>query len=1124
MARAADDATLDDPRPDAERAPPPARVKGRYEIDRVLGAGGMGEVYEARDAELDRVVALKTMRSDRRAPHLEARFLREACVQAQLEHPSIVPVFEVDRDASAGPFFTMRKVSGIPLGEVLADKKHASAFDRHRLLSAFAEVCLAVHAAHTRGVLHRDLKPSNIMLGDFGEVYVLDWGLAKLTPLDDAPSSSRDPERTDSDDVPVVETVAGSALGTPAYMAPEQLTGNDALDARADVFSLGAVLFEILTGESLFRDAAVKARLEGTLLAWDARPSARTTERAIAPELDRICVRATARRAPLRYPSARALHDAVAAFLDGERDLDLRAEHAERLVEQAALARRTHPDAAFRDVHRALALAPEHPRALALLFELLEPAPETVALARAEVDAEGPERSFLSQFGAVLFTMPWLTLYPAACVLEGVTDVGLALVPPLAWVVAALTLVIYQRRGMIDRNVAPSAAISTAVACCSILFGPLIIVPALAITLIAQQVLMGSRRHRVSKISMACASIAVPAVLAIAGVHPVYRFDGTTAMIVSSLFRRATTPELAVALLVADLLMVGSSAVFAGSFRAVIERARTTKVLSAWQLAQLLPPSIMEHAAAATPPPPRKTLDTDGDAYETGTDTEELHTRATGERRRSDSAVDAFWPDPKRYTDGSVIPAGPHAGMYRVHDRRLVRDVVLERPHGETADEFQIDAVRRASLEHPGVPPIYDLGHDAEGPWLTTKLVRGAPLRTVTSVRQRLAAFAKACLVIDYAHQQGIVHGAIDAESVVGGELGEVHVLGWSRDKSVGKPDGRRSIDVAALGDLLAGLSSGSAVIERIASDATNRRFASAREIHDAVQQHLASDRDEELRRALAEERLARAETSVAHALETGGEAERIEALRALGQALALATDRTSALALLRRLLTTPLPKLPVAVRQEMDAQTWELARRGARGGAMALVLVWLVAFPLCVILTGMRSPGATLATMAGWGVAAFSLHRHSVAGRVPLLPWPSLGALVALLATTVFFGPYFVVPGLTVTFMTAYALAARPVWHRMITIIACVTVVLSHALMWSGLFDAGSLTMIDDLPRFGLAGAATSSPRGTLVVLFLFTLGTLLFSALNAARFRDLLDDLEAENRAKVRALSRLI
>src|SRR5262249_38601700 len=197
-----------------------------------IGRGGMGEVVLAHDLRIGRDVAIKRMKSRAPSESEIGRFVREARIQARLDHPAIVPVHELGHDRDGNPYFTMRRLTGRNLHALMRDRS----VSQQRLLRAFVDVCLALDYAHARGVVHRDIKPANVMLGDFGEVYVLDWGVARM--LDEDPEAERRPGMTE----------IGAILGTPGYIAPEQLVGAPCGTA-ADVYSLGTILFEILTGE-----------------------------------------------------------------------------------------------------------------------------------------------------------------------------------------------------------------------------------------------------------------------------------------------------------------------------------------------------------------------------------------------------------------------------------------------------------------------------------------------------------------------------------------------------------------------------------------------------------------------------------------------------------------------------------------------------------------------------------------------------------------------------------------------------------------------------------------------------------------------------------------------------------
>ena len=297
---------------------PPASGPERYVVDRVLGEGGLGQVFVALDRDLNREVALKRIRPARAdGVGDRQRFVREAQVTGQLEHPNIVPVYESSRDPTGRPFYTMRLARGRTLGEAIAQHHERrregkeDPLDRPRLLNTFVGVCQAVGYAHSRGVLHRDLKPANVVLGSFGEVMVLDWGLAKVADQPDDLAGSgvslSGPAREPA-------TLVGSTVGTPAYMAPEQ-GHNQGVDERSDVYGLGAILYEILTGRP---PRTVRAVSElAAALATDP-PEPKAAEPAVPRALNAVCLKALARDPAARYPRATDLADDVQRFLADE--------------------------------------------------------------------------------------------------------------------------------------------------------------------------------------------------------------------------------------------------------------------------------------------------------------------------------------------------------------------------------------------------------------------------------------------------------------------------------------------------------------------------------------------------------------------------------------------------------------------------------------------------------------------------------------------------------------------------------------------------------------------------------------------------------------------------------------
>jgi serine/threonine-protein kinase len=234
----------------AAMAPPP----GRYELAGELGRGGMGAVLRGRDPLLNRDLAVKVLAERHREnPALRRRFLEEAQVAAQLQHPGIVPVHDLGTLPDGRPFFAMKLVEGRTLADLLAERP-SPAHELPRFVQVFEQVGQAVGYAHSRRVLHRDLKPANVMIGAFGEVQVMDWGLAKVLDRPSPGRQQRDVPAPVADAPGSDQTRPGTRMGTPAYMPPEQARGEPA-DERSDVFGLGAILCEILTGRPPYSDA-----------------------------------------------------------------------------------------------------------------------------------------------------------------------------------------------------------------------------------------------------------------------------------------------------------------------------------------------------------------------------------------------------------------------------------------------------------------------------------------------------------------------------------------------------------------------------------------------------------------------------------------------------------------------------------------------------------------------------------------------------------------------------------------------------------------------------------------------------------------------------------------------------
>ncbi len=295
---------------------------GRYEITRELARGGMGEAFQGVDPYIGREVAVKVLLADHcEDDHLTRRFIEEAQIGGQLQHPSILPVYDLGRLEDNRPFFAMKLVRGRTLRDLIKESTDLER-DLPRFLSIFEQTCQAMAYAHARGVIHRDLKPSNVMVGAFGEVQVMDWGLAKVVGArseSDSPSSSRTGEdsdvRTLRSDSDLDASTAGSVIGTPAYMAPEQAQGDvNKLDARVDVFGLGAILCEILTGAPAYigktRPEVLRKATQGDLKETLARLSLCPAD----GELVRLCRDCLAPRSRQRPADAGAVVERLTSY------------------------------------------------------------------------------------------------------------------------------------------------------------------------------------------------------------------------------------------------------------------------------------------------------------------------------------------------------------------------------------------------------------------------------------------------------------------------------------------------------------------------------------------------------------------------------------------------------------------------------------------------------------------------------------------------------------------------------------------------------------------------------------------------------------------------------------------
>jgi serine/threonine-protein kinase len=570
-----------------DRTPPPgASVRlslPNYDLGALLGSGGMGEVVLAHDKQIGRDVAIKQLRIENPSPDAIARFLREARIQARLEHPSIVPVHELGHDAQGLPYFTMKKLTGTTLRDQLASKHPPP---RQRVLRMFADVCLAVEFAHARGVVHRDLKPANIMVGDFGEVYVVDWGLARIVGDSEARSVGADVESLDG------VTQAGQMLGTPGYMAPEQIENPSLVGPAADVYALGALLFEILAGEQPHPRG--KGALSSTLKGITEPPSQRRPDRNVPPELDALCLVAMA-TIPGDRPTAKELAERLQNYLDGDRDVEQRRALAATFVSRARDAidsgEVTRRAEAMQAAARALALDPESAEAGAqitrLMFERSReyPAQLSAELTASEVNVQ--RRQGRVAMGSFVVVLAYLVIAAT----NGVTNL------PLVFAIVGYTLLhagvvwrITQRAATPGEMVLVAAGNALLAALISRTLGSMIIVPAvtciMALSLTSYPQLI-DRKWIV--IGLLVASWVIPVGLEQVGVlAPTWSLDGSTIELTSHVMQIGGNHTIAI-LIGSNIVTIVVFGLFSSALATSRRDAMRQSEIQAWHLRQLLP-------------------------------------------------------------------------------------------------------------------------------------------------------------------------------------------------------------------------------------------------------------------------------------------------------------------------------------------------------------------------------------------------------------------------------------------------------------------------------------------------------------------------------------------------------
>jgi serine/threonine-protein kinase len=558
-----------------DRESEPLQLSG-YEIGEVIGRGGMGEVVAAHDRRIEREVAMKRMRGEPSQDATE-RFLREAKIQARLDHPAIVPVHELGRDDQGRPYFTMKRLAGKTMLARLAAGGPAQP-----LLRAFVDVCFAIELAHQRGIVHRDLKPANIMLGDYNEVYVLDWGVARVLRAERTSAISID------SDVRPGMTAAGAMLGTPGYMAPEQMRG-DEVGTAADVYSLGAILFEILAGAPL-HPPGHKA-IASTLGQPTVAPSERSPQ-PVPPELDALCKQALAEE-PAQRPSARELAERVQRYLDGDRDAEMRRGLAKAQLDavEAALAGGDQALAA-RHAARALAFDPTSQEAADLVarFLLAAPAQDPPELVRSfeAADAElAKNRSRRSVFA-------FLSVYLWAPFVFALDVTSWTMMIALFASCTAMAGIVYwnARTGRVPAPLLLAGNFVVAILF-SRLASPFVIMPSIVcgmLLALSTHHLLETRRWLLA--GWAAVVMVTPIVLEVTGVFAkTWRLEHDGLLTFSAMVSTHSTLDLA-SLIVGQTVLGVVVALYATAFARTTRDAQRRAHRQAWHLEQMLPSKI----------------------------------------------------------------------------------------------------------------------------------------------------------------------------------------------------------------------------------------------------------------------------------------------------------------------------------------------------------------------------------------------------------------------------------------------------------------------------------------------------------------------------------------------------
>ena len=528
-------------------------MDSRYAIGNEIGRGGMGKVLECRDALVHRDIAIKINKKHSG----DNRFLREARLQGQLEHPSIVPIYDLGTTKGGEFFFTMKRVRGQTFKKLM--RQSAREYPFRRALSDFGRVCEAVAYAHKRCIIHRDIKASNVMVGEFGAVYLIDWGVAKQ--LSDGTKDDADSAELPGDQS---LTQTGRMIGTPAFMPPEQRVGKS--DHRSDIYSLGLML--------------------GALLEREEVPP---------PELLAIVEQATQEEPDLRQQEVSEIYAAIERYLDGDRDALRRTELADRslasvetILDQEAMTRDDYEEA-MRNVGRALALAPGHKAAVGAFVRIMERQPDQPPPEVLEKLTESREiaravmgRRLVFAYCAIFLLLPMFHLaglraWPALAVVVG------------TWSFTIFIVAIARRKDRVreERMVPEMICVNLACATISLITGWLVFLPMLVVLCGGGFAMWIRRSRRWLILAFGAASTVIPAVLLRADLIPEFLLANPEWSIAKMGLELSTTTT--VALLGAALAALAVAIQVFGAIGDILERSELELHMRAWQLRKLAP-------------------------------------------------------------------------------------------------------------------------------------------------------------------------------------------------------------------------------------------------------------------------------------------------------------------------------------------------------------------------------------------------------------------------------------------------------------------------------------------------------------------------------------------------------